>query len=230
MRNKLYIYLGSIIFITLIFSISLPSFLAKFDELYLLGTHELKKMDLNLDSEAKDIPLVQRIYDIYDGIYSADESEIASVVQIMATSDEQKIILEQLKELIEKKVLVNNDDYITDKVESVYVKMIYSAIVQNLKEYVINFRDQQISLWWDIESNKIISIKIIGNGQIRVNDNKEDILRGYSSYLNLDLLGDWVIESDVIQSNKSSLIIKADILNNKIEQYLSIIPKLAQIQ
>ena len=108
--------------------------------------------------------------------------------------------------------------------------MIYSAIVQNLKEYVINFRDQQISLWWDIESNKIISIKIIGNGQIRVNDNKEDLLRGYSSYLNLDLLGDWVIESDVIQSNKSSLIIKADILNNKIEQYLSIIPKLAQIQ
>ena len=187
-------------------------------------------MDLKLDSEAKDIPLVQRIYDIYDGIYSTDESEIASVVQIIATSDEQKIILEQLKELIEKKVLVNNDDYITDKVESVYVKMIYSEIVQNLKEYVINFRDQQISLWWDIESNKIISIKIIGNGQIRVNDNKEDLLRGYSSYLNLDLLGDWVIESDVIQSNKSSLIIKADILNNKIEQYLYIIPKLAQIQ
>lgn len=230
MKNKLYTYYGITLMVILFFSILLPLIITRADELFLLGTHELKKIDFSLDSEAKDIPLVQRIHDIYGEIYSSNKLEETNVWQINAAPEENKLILEQLQELVQKKVLVIEDENYVNKIESIYVKILYSSSVNNLKEYIINFANQKVSLWWDIENSKIIYINIKGNNLIKFNENKDVLLKGYLSYLNLDLLGDWNIENNFIQSKKASLVINFDSLNSDIEQNLYVIPKITSIQ
>lgn len=230
MKNKLYTYYGITLMVILFFSILLPLIITRADELFLLGTHELKKIDFSLDSEAKDIPLVQRIHDIYGEIYSSNKLEETNVWQINAAPEENKLILEQLQELVQKKVLVIEDENYVNKIESIYVKILYSSSVNNLKEYIINFANQKVSLWWDIENSKIIYINIKGNNLIKFNENKDVLLKGYLSYLNLDLLGDWNIENKFIQSKKASLVINFDSLNSDIEQNLYVIPKITSIQ
>lgn len=230
MKNKLYTYYGITLMVILFFSLLLPLIITRADELFLLGTHELKKIDFSLDSEAKDIPLVQRIHDIYGEIYSSNKLEETNVWQINAAPEENKLILEQLQELVQKKVLVIEDENYVNKIESIYVKILYSSSVNNLKEYIINFANQKVSLWWDIENSKIIYINIKGNNLIKFNENKDVLLKGYLSYLNLDLLGDWNIENNFIQSKKASLVINFDSLNSDIEQNLYVIPKITSIQ
>ncbi|MGL5693254.1 MAG: hypothetical protein ACRCXA_04195, partial [Peptostreptococcaceae bacterium] len=60
------------------------------------------------------------------------------------------------------------------------------------------------------------------------NNDKESILNGYLAYLNLDLLGDWSIENDTIQSKKSSLEVNLDTKRELKEQSLVVTPKLIQ--
>lgn len=226
MKKKLYISSG--IIISFILLLSLPSIIAELDKRSLSKNHKIESMNFTLESEAKDIPLISRIYKINDFMSNAnkpisnDNEPVSSEIILEASEEEKIVILNEVDELIDKEILVRNEDVnIRNDVDKVYAKVISSGIISNLKEYIINMKNQDIRLWWDLESEKILFIEIRGKGFLKLNPNKEKALIGFLSYLNLDLLEGWTIQGNLAESSKVNLSINIESIE-EVTEYLSV--------
>lgn len=226
MKKKLYISFG--IIISFILLLSLPSIIAELDKRSLSKNHKIESMNFTLESEAKDIPLINRIYKINDFMSNAnkpisnDNEPVSSEIILEASEEEKIVILNEVDELIDKEILVRNEDVnIRNDVDKVYAKVISSGIISNLKEYIINMKNQDIRLWWDLESEKILFIEIRGKGFLKLNPNKEKSLIGFLSYLNLDLLEGWTIQGNLAESSKVNLSINIESIE-EVTEYLSV--------
>ncbi len=221
MKKKLYISGGIITIISFIFLLSLPSIIAELDKRSLSKIHRIESMNFTIESEARDIPLINRIYKINDFI-SNDNEAITSEIIVEATEQEEITIFNEIQELIDKEILVKNKDVnIRDSINEIYIKVISSGTVSNLKEYLINIESQEIKFWWDLESKKILFIEIKGRGYLNLNPNKGKALIGFLSYLNLDLLEGWTIQGNLAESSKVNLIINIESIE-EVTEYLSV--------
>lgn len=221
MKKKLYISGGIITISSFILLLFLPSIIAEIDKKSLSTIHKIESMNFKIESEARDIPLINRIYKINDFISNNNEA-ITSEIILEATEQEKITIINEIQELIDKEILIKNKDVnIKDNINEIYIKVISSGRVSNLKEYIINIESQEIKFWWDLESKKILFIEIEGIGYLNLNHNKEKALIGFLSYLNLDLLGNWIIQGNLAESSKVNLIINIESIE-EVTEYLLI--------
>lgn len=221
MKKKLYISGGIITISSFILLLSLPSIMAELDKRSLLKIHRIESMNFTIESEARDIPLINRIYQINDFIRNDNES-ITSKAIIDATEQEEIIIFNEIQELTDKEILVKNKDVnIRESINEIYINIISSGIVSNLKEYIIYIESQEIKFWWDLETKKILFIEIKGKGSLNLNPNMEKALTGFLSYLNLDLIEGWTIQGNLAESSKVNLSINIESIEEATE-YLSV--------
>lgn len=207
--KKLYVSLVIILSSVFILLLSSPYISSKFDKNSFLGTHDIQGMDFKLDSEAKDIPLVSRIYKINDSV----NDNITTEIEFESEGEEKKIILDHLKELINREIIVQNTSGSNvDFNEKLGIKVKTSGIITSVKEFVIDIEGQEVNFSWDTETGKVIAININEGGPLSINNDIEKLYKNFLSYLNLDLLEDWEIKDDVAISNKAALIVKRESL------------------
>ena len=214
---------GIIPIVIFIISLSLPYLLNEKDKKDLLTTHPIESMIFKLDSEAKDISLVQKIHKKYD----RKGTDIVSEMYVNANTDEKIELFEQLEELIDRNILIGNKKNFLKYIGNVrdFEDIIVSFDnVQDIKEYILNINGQKITCLWDVETSKILSIEINGDGDLTIDKDKEETLKEFISYLNLDVLEDWNMNGNSIQSNKACLLAKSEELEDSEVKYLIIIP------
>lgn len=207
--KKLHVSLVIIIISVFIFLLSLPYILSEFDKKTFFGTHDIQGMDFKLGSEAKDIPLVSRIYKINDFV----SGNITRQIEIGVQDEEKKVIQNELKELINREIIVKNTGTNNvDFYEKAEVKVKTSGIITSIKEFIIDIEGQEVNFLRDTETGKVITININGTGPLSINNDIEKLYKNFLLYLNLDLLEDWEIKDNVAISNKANLIVKREIL------------------
>lgn len=214
MVKKLLLYFGIILII--VFSFVVPKLLLRIEDLS--REKEIfarEKYKNKIDVQAEKIYLVRFIHDIFDlkekKIYYDNNKTVAVSSSVPMTEvSENKVpseqILNELSKIISNNI-IKDIDYSTP-IDYYEVKNMFSFEYTVITGDIVT-EDFGLGLGIEEKTGKIISLDF-PKSILRSDIDKKKQLENYAKYLDLDIIGDWKYENQVLSSEKAQLSIILD--------------------
>lgn len=210
----------------------LPSILTKIEKKEVLTYHPLEEINYKLSNEENDDSFVVRIWKSYEMLRARD----GLAEQRIPIEENKKALFAELQKLVTQGILLSlEEETIEEKtIEKETIEELgdiyLCTTIQDKEDSLYRFilwqvGNQNVSIVLDKESEKIIWIEIVGEGNYRLNTDTQEVAQKFISYLELDTSEPWDYNGILYQSSRFKLVVKAELVKERELQSLSVIPE-----
>jgi len=214
MVKKILLFVLSLIIIS--FSFIMPNLLLSIeDSAREKEIFARQKIERKIDVEAEKIYLVTFIHDIYEikdkKVYYEDKKGKTLVTEAFTPITTTRTDLNPTEKFKNEILKLESNEIINETTFDEYIQYIEAENVF-LSEYTVTTcsmqkeNDEWIQINIEEKTGKIISADFCINF-LKKDIEKENMLRNYAKYLDLDIIGDWKFENNILKSEKAQLII-----------------------
>ncbi len=215
------IMLYGIVLIVILASFKIPEILLEMQENNSeIAVYEKKDLKSSIEMEAEEIYLIKAVHDIrsqkFDVIISSGIVEIKS--QSSPSKDTLlKEIENEMKKLKDNQILkeLKIDNWDNQKID--VVRKIFQgdgSVFYNVYSVTLKIGNYEYEIDIEEKTKKILNISIEMDN-LNNSISKEEIMKNYINYLELNIINDWHLENSMMRSTKKDLVITLIEAKNK---------------
>lgn len=175
----------------------------------------MKNIVYSLDSDVKDVAMVQRIHTILNSYYLKSVNVVVCE-QIneyeMETMTTEFSISRKMKNAIDKlKKVEGLNTYLTTLYSNItfsgqFASMLVTDNSEEVADYIFQIDSEKFVLTYDEKSNRIIKLGIYGGKKKRLTkEEKRKLQQSFLEYCNLTIVDDWYFNGENMISEKAHL-------------------------
>lgn len=184
----------------------------------------MKKISYSLDSDVKNIAMVQRIHEYLNSYYlttsnvtvfeaAGDTTFQLYVTEMVGASEELYKNIERLGQMEGlKDYFLPLNSYFYSVIHSDGV--IYEEDTEELSDiiqYEYDWKSEKLSMIYDRKSNRIIGVEYSGKKEVYFSkEEKRELLQSFLEYCNLSIVDDWYFNGESMISEKAHLKLVLD--------------------
>lgn len=216
MRKTRNVIIYIIVFIVIFISFKIPNILLDIENNNIeIEVYEKEKAKSKIDIKTENIYLVKAIHDIENEENTVDilpsETVMVSGADGVLLEAKNQNIDDFVKELLKLKEYDILDNIEINENTDVTVGMTDKSYQKDNSRYTINRLFLQINsnkykLEIESKTGKILYI-LFDKGNLYNNSSKEEIMKNYIKYLDLHIIDDWILENNMLKSEKAELVV-----------------------